>query len=355
MSFLDLKNSSDGRSQSAPLLVATSLLALGGISFWIFFSGKMPLDAGLWFVALLVVVLMALTLTAVAFSGLKLSSKKEAFGLPSGSIRALLAIGIMTLLVVFGLKFAGSDANAPLRLAEKPFQTIDVAYENKAEALARYQAEHFMVIVTKEGAPAPKTGDKSQPATFELYEQIHAQSPAEIDVGKQLNTAIITLLTSIIGFYFGSRSVADSQKSSGNAGTSSVPDDIVSERKTLGDSFATADAAAAAAQSQLATIRARPALASADEEKARQTLQTAAQTSADQVMKARTVVQSGLADADKAITALRSGADGDVGQLHEAAARDALAKTKPSVDAFTKAVADFTQQISALVKAAAEG
>lgn len=64
-----------------------------------------------WFIALPVIFMAALATTAAVFTGLRMSSPNEAFGLPSGSIRALLAVGIMVLFVVFGLQYLVDPAS----------------------------------------------------------------------------------------------------------------------------------------------------------------------------------------------------------------------------------------------------
>src|SRR5262249_38490144 len=56
-----------------------------------------------WVIGMLVIFAAALSLITIVFSWLGLGAPSEAFGLPPGSIRTLLAVGVMVLFAVFGL------------------------------------------------------------------------------------------------------------------------------------------------------------------------------------------------------------------------------------------------------------
>lgn len=168
-------------------------------------------DSALWFVGLLVLTATALTLTAIVFGGLNLNDANEAFGLPSGSVRTLLAVGVMVLFAVFGLKFFGNaDAHTgEARLADKPFEQIEVAPARLAEEVERYKQSQSVLPVVVSPGRAASGADPGANARLNLY-LLKAGRPAEaIDAQKQLLTAIITLLTTVVGFYFGSKSAGD--------------------------------------------------------------------------------------------------------------------------------------------------
>jgi cell division protein FtsB len=168
-------------------------------------------DSALWFVGLLVLTATALTLTAIVFGGLNLNDANEAFGLPSGSVRTLLAVGVMVLFAVFGLKFFGSaDTQAgESRLADKPFAQVEVAPARLADEVERYKQSQSVLPVVVSPGRAASGADAGANAKLSLY-LLKAGRPAEaVDAQKQLLTAIITLLTTVVGFYFGSKSAGD--------------------------------------------------------------------------------------------------------------------------------------------------
>lgn len=181
-------------------------------------------DSALWFVGLLVLMATALTLTAIVFGGLDLNDANEAFGLPSGSVRTLLAVGVMVLFAVFGLKFFGDaqlQASTP-RLSDKPLEQIEVPVARLEVELARYQQVPSLMVVIASPGRAPAGNDPGANAKLNLYTLEPRPSAAAVDAQKQLLTAIITLLTTVIGFYFGSKSASEGLR---NRSDASPPND----------------------------------------------------------------------------------------------------------------------------------
>lgn len=84
-----------------------------------------PADGlALLFVGLLALVTIGLLVAAETFNRLGYSGLQgDAFALPTGSTRALLAFALMILLIVFGLPLAGI-LQASKRIAAQPMQTV---------------------------------------------------------------------------------------------------------------------------------------------------------------------------------------------------------------------------------------
>ncbi|MDR7270645.1 small-conductance mechanosensitive channel [Pelomonas saccharophila] len=171
-------------------------------------------DSALWFVGLLVLTATALTLTAIVFGGLKLNDANEAFGLPSGSVRTLLAVGVMVLFAVFGLKFFGDtldQAQTP-RPSDKPFEQVEVPVARLEAELERYKQVKSVLVVVASPGRAAAGNDAGANARLSLYTMESRPSTSALDAQKQLLTAIITLLTTVVGFYFGSKSAGDGMR-----------------------------------------------------------------------------------------------------------------------------------------------
>lgn len=186
------------------------------------------------FVGLLVIFAVSLTLLALVFRWLGLSSSEEAFSLPPGSVRTLLAIGIMVLFVVFGLAFfkTSEDPASTRKISDKPIEEqveAPAAPKELAAEIARYEHSGFAVTVTSRGS----TGDQPENAKLKLYKVEHSQPAAVLDMQKQMVTAVVTLLTTVIGFYFGTRTAegardkrTDPQAPSGDAESQQIEADL---------------------------------------------------------------------------------------------------------------------------------
>lgn len=161
------------------------------------------------FIALLIIFMTALGASAAVFAGLRMGNSAEAFGLPGGSVRALLAIGIMILFVVFGLPVVNPPLADPIGTRQVPVPAAQVDAD-----VSLYRAQGLTVLILDRGAAevAPTATTPSvpaRPARLEISGRPELRSSAATDLAKQLLTAIITLLTTVIGFYFGSRSATE--------------------------------------------------------------------------------------------------------------------------------------------------
>lgn len=317
-------------------------------------------DSALWFVALLVLMTAALTLTAIVFNGLSLADAGEAFGLPSGSVRTLLAVGVMVLFAVFGLKFfadAASQDAAP-RLSDKPIELIEVPAARLQDEVARYEKnKSLVVVVTAPGRAASANGrdDPGANAKISLYTLESRRSPEAIDVQKQLLTAIITLLTTVIGFYFGSKSAGEGLRSRGGGAPPADPAGLAPQRDTLKTETEALEAAVAAQRQTLADLRALPP--SADVDRARDIAEALSQAlDVDGRLDAlREALATALAAVQDKTAAVATAAEGSERSAREAEAQAALTQARAALDALKLASQQLAEPLATLQKLTAEG
>lgn len=208
------------------------------------------------FVGLLLGSVLTLALVSSVFKFLGLANPKEAFGLPSGTVRTVLALGVMLLFAVCALTFLASppedkdrawlEKGLPVSVSSKPDQL-------KAE-VAHYEKAGWTVVTTDVGVD-DTDAQKYKPAQLKLFRE-PVPNANRIDMEKQVMTAITALLTTVVGFYFGSRT-AESSRDKGNAdktGAPPAPDPIEAGRKALQDETVRQDAAIAAADKDMADL-----------------------------------------------------------------------------------------------------
>jgi len=210
-----------------------------------------------WFVGLLVIFGAALSLIAVVFQWLGLAYRDEAFGLPAGSVRSLLAIGVMVLFTVFGLvavtvdesNFSSRVADQAISSAVAPADPVALAAEVK-----RYERQGMAVVVESVGASG---------ATLKLYRVERAKPTETSDTQKQVLTSLMTLLTSIVSFYFGSRTSEAARSANDKPGQrDAAPDNTPNVTVTSGSVHAdvrTLDEDIAACRERLGSLRAETA------------------------------------------------------------------------------------------------
>jgi hypothetical protein len=287
----------------------------------------------LWFIGLLVVFMGALAVTAAIFTGLRMGNALEAFGLPTGSVRALLAIGIMLVFVVFGLNFfnAASQANVD-RLTEKPTQ-VAVPFEQRASEVERYTQQNFVVIVTDFGAAASPPSTAASPARLDLHRLDKSLPASAIDVEKQIITAIITLLTTVIGFYFGSRSSAEGYRDRGRPSpdASGTLSDLAAAKGGADKALETADKTSRDQEQELRDI---VSAAGPNPDKPTEWLSTLeqAEETARSIGKARKAGKAALGKLEDSIKNLGAATAPDTQKVHEGTAREALTALKAATD-----------------------
>lgn len=299
-----------------------ALLLLAGVLGWIVVVAQSSSET-FNFIALVIIFMAAVTLAAAVFVGLKLGNPLEAFGLPAGSMRALLAIGVMILFVVFGLPMVSSQGSDRIEARDG---TVPAAQLPAAIQLHREQGLRVRVI--DYGAdPVPAAGTTlarpARPATYQTFGRADLRSPEEIDFGKQVLTAVITLLTSVVSFYFGSRSATDvvARSQSGGGTASAAPTDLTALRKQLQASVAALNSDLLAAGAKIHALQSDPSTATTT---ARTTALAEAGSLRQTAEGLASTVAGHLAAANTALAAAATATHEDERQRHEAMARERL-------------------------------
>jgi hypothetical protein len=333
-------------------LVAGSAVLIGTIA-WDFLGASSSADTTFRFIALLIIFMTALATCAAVYGGLRLGNPLEAFGLPTGSIRALLAIGIMILFVVFGLPLVSNDTSGSTREA-----LVLVPKAELTQAIQMHRDQGLTVIVTDYGAdPATNPAGQLVPARsarLRIFGNPTPRSPEQMDLAKQLLTAIVTLLTTVVGFYFGSRSTAeiarDAEAATGGAG----PTDVAVQRQQIEDKFSPLKASIVSSGQTLSSGGDAPAPGDTAQAAERQTALDRAQATRLSIEAQRDEIATKLAAADEAIAAMASSST-DARAVHERNARDNLRQAAELVQALEAAVPAYVAQVEDFTRANAAG
>lgn len=307
------------------------------------------------FISLLILFMTALVLTATVFSGLQLGDRGEAFGLPSGSIRALLAIGLMILFVVFGLPLILPQKNDVNGVSSRVIaETIVLPYEQRDAAIQRYTQQNMIVIPIDYGAPTTGVGTAQMTVRNARIKLMTIDdNAARIDFGKQLITAIITLLTSVISFYFGSRSATDAMKPGTQTDTASL--DLAINRKELAARFETLKQALLVRAKTIDETNALPDPANPADAELRRAAAAAVGKRRKELETQLSGIQTLLASADQAISGLAAAAPPDARAVNEKAAKDNLLKATDMLAEAETVLPAYDTEIATYVKASAQG
>ena len=165
-----------------------------------------------------------------------------ALGLPRGSIRALLALGLAIVFVAVASWTLGGlfDPVGPL------VTKASVANDTERKAYwERYPASDYIIReipitkgksdaassakpaagaeAAKDAPKEPATNNAGFPKEFEVYLKRSSMDPGLLDLAKQILTISATVLVTIVGFYFGSNTSAEAARTVGAIMSGSSP------------------------------------------------------------------------------------------------------------------------------------
>lgn len=184
-------------------------LLLGGVGPFGKISNTPEARTGVLIVLAVSIMALLLFTVSAGFRALGLSTKDEALGLPSGSVRAFIAlmlIMIFAVLSVYAVRLVG----------EGLYNYAGLMTLGEAEALALARSEGFMIekvsqddartVALKEGFVIEE-GDLGN--LFRVW-QIRPISDGGDRLAQQLVTTVATLVVAVAGFYFGASNVRES-------------------------------------------------------------------------------------------------------------------------------------------------
>ena len=202
--------SSEAKPLTTLILVAVIVLVAGLGGFFVLINLPAYLtSSSLTIVVLLVAGFVAVTLLlylgTIILRTAGLSTKKEAFGMPEGSIRALIALSLILMFAIIGVTVLYTG------MGGEPIQSNGIS----AAQLDRLENVQIISISVVDPAASPGSERFNVTARPELSQAGH-------DFGLQLLTTVSTLVVAVAGFYFGSRAVAQGAKSAAAAQTAAA-------------------------------------------------------------------------------------------------------------------------------------
>lgn len=172
------------------LLVVACLGVAGTLA-----SGKGPPEFMLPLVIIsgVMMLLVTLALTAFVFSGVDLTDKTQALGLPEGSVRSVIALSLVLLFAILSVYLYSSMSSRG-----KIFEAKGLTKEASAQLKDNLLPGQFVFEQPTDGS------------TFTVHYR-EAANPASDDFAKQLLVMIGTLVTAVSSFYFGSKTAIAGQ------------------------------------------------------------------------------------------------------------------------------------------------
>ena len=138
-----------------------------------------------------IVLILLLTVVAMIFSGLGLTNKDQAMGLPEGSIRAVIALSLIVLFAILSVFLYEGVSGGSVKIVQ------NLTDEERAQFLKDHPTARDIQSI-------PSTDPKGQPLK-DLYNVTYRSAPdtTSDDFAKQLLVLLGTLMTAVTSFYLG--------------------------------------------------------------------------------------------------------------------------------------------------------
>lgn len=158
----------------------------------------LPKESSFALVLVFAVVFLMTTLFVLAagFAQLRLTDKSQALGLPSGSVRAMIALILILVFIMFGVY---------LYLNESIYVDMTGSIEMSQDAWASSTNVYSAELIKDTNPPRYKVV---------LFKP---QNEKASDLAQQLLTTVGTLVVAVAGFYFGSASTASGNGEGGSS------------------------------------------------------------------------------------------------------------------------------------------
>ncbi len=189
------------------------VVGAGGLIGYLEPKGNPPnpeIEMGLMIVTAIAALMTLLFVVAAGFSRMNLTDSKQPLGLPEGSIRAMIALFLIMVFIIFGIylfRVVGSGFYTPIE-KDLPAESLDAK---------KYQGQSIYI----ERTPADK---------YTVYLQTKTSDDGA-RLAQQLLTTVGTLLVAVSGFYFGSTAVSSAVAAA--QGTPTSPNPAISDVKPL--------------------------------------------------------------------------------------------------------------------------
>lgn len=149
----------------------------------------------------------SMSLTSTLFARLNLSNRNEALALPTGSIRAAIALSLIVLFAIIAIMLFQS-------LAE-PYRITGLTQDEQA-AITKDPRNRVLAVrvaacaTSAAGAASAPRDAASSPALCYDVHLVQSAGQEAIDIAKQLLILVGTLMTSVTSYYFASRTAQSS-------------------------------------------------------------------------------------------------------------------------------------------------
>ncbi len=153
-------------------------------------------------------------------------SSAHAFGMPPGSIRAILATGFMVLVLIFGV-FTITIAEPDSKM--QTIHRISIADDaNTTVEMLKYIKQYPQPYLL-----TAKSRDIAKGTGGEIIVQREVDNASSVQLAQQVLTMLATALTAIVGFYFGSRTANEPETSNKIRETRRAEATVENNRKRL--------------------------------------------------------------------------------------------------------------------------